>query len=101
MSGRPISSSINKKTTCHEGRTTNHKQSHSVSIGAKQTTTEKRAHTLSESRSKNHSITPPANLSMCTLRSRLQPIDYLSLNDGFEDDTVTNSRKRKRTTHRP
>ena len=28
-------------------------------------------------------------------------MDYLSLNDGLDDDTVTNPRKRKRITHRP
>ena len=35
------------------------------------------------------------------MRSGLQPVDYLSLNDGLDDDTVTNPRKRKRITHRP
>ena len=35
------------------------------------------------------------------MRSGLQPVDYLSLNDGLEEEPVTNSRKRKRTTHRP
>ena len=62
---------------------------------------EKRAQTLSESRSQNYGITPPANSSTRTLRSGLQPVDYLSLNDGLDDETVTHSRKRKRITHRP
>ena len=62
---------------------------------------EKRAHTLSESRSQNYGITPPANLSTRTLRSGLQPVDYLLLNNGLDEEPLTNSKKRKRTTHRP
>ena len=35
------------------------------------------------------------------MRSGLQPVDYLSLNDGLDKEPVTNSKKRKQTTHRP
>ena len=35
------------------------------------------------------------------MRTGLQPVDYLSLNDGLEEEPVTNSRERKQTTHRP
>ena len=80
---------------------TNKKKGRSASRESKQTTAEKRARTLSESHSKNYGITPPANLSTRTLRMGLQPIDYLSLNDGFDDETVISPRKRKRTMHRP
>ena len=59
------------------------------------TNLEKRARTLSESLSQNYGITPPANPSTCILCSGLQLVDYLSLNDALDDDTVTNSRKRK------
>ena len=62
---------------------------------------EKSARTLSESRSQNYGITSPAHLSTRTLRSGLQPVDYLSLNDGLEEEPVTNSKKRKQITHRP
>ena len=62
---------------------------------------EKRACTLSESHSQNYGITPPAHLSTRTLRSGLQPVDYLSLNDGLEEEPATNSKKRKQITHRP
>ena len=99
-SGRSKSSS-NKKTTCREGHTTNCKRGRGPGKGAKQTNSEKRAHTLSESRSQNFGITPPANPSTRILHSGLQPVDYLSLNDGLDDNTVTNPRKRKRITHRP
>ena len=62
----------------------------------KQATLEKRARTLSESHSKNYGITPPTR----TLRSGRQPIDYLTLNDGFDNDPVFSVRKRKRPMHR-
>ena len=93
--------SSNKKTTCREGSATKRKRERAVSKSTKQMKSEKRAHTLSESHSQNYGITPPANLSTCTLRSGLQPVDYLSLNDGLDEEPVTNSKKRKRTTHRP
>ena len=35
------------------------------------------------------------------MRSGLQPIDYLTLNDGFENEAETSPKKRKRITHRP
>ena len=64
---------------------------------SKQATSEKRARTLSESRSKNYGITPPPQ----TLRNGLPPIDYLTLNDGFDNDPVISPKKRKRPMHRP
>ena len=60
------------------------KKGRSTSRDSKQTKPAKRARTLSESRSNNYRITPPATTSTQTLRSGLQPIDYLSLNDGYE-----------------
>ena len=94
-------SSSNKKTTCHEGIATKCKREWAVSKSTKQTKSEKRVRTLSESRSQNYGITPPINLSTRTLRSGLQPVDYLSLNDGLDEEPLTNSKKRKQTTHRP
>ena len=35
------------------------------------------------------------------MRSGLPPIDYLTLNDGFDNDPVISPKKRKRPTHRP
>ena len=58
----------------------------------------KRTQTLSESRSQLFGITPPVTRS---LRTRLIPIDYVSLNDGFEDDTAATTRKKRRESHRP
>ena len=96
-SGKPKTSKTTKKTTCRENRATNRKRDRSVGKESKQATSEKRARTLSESRSKNYGITPPPR----TLRSGLLPIDYLTLNDGFDNDSVISPRKRKRPTHRP
>ena len=55
---------------------------------------------MSESRSQNFGITPPSSTT-CTLRSGLQPVDYVTLNDGFDDEPTVNPRKRKRVTHQP
>ena len=100
-SGKPKTSNTIKKTTCRENRATNRKRGRSASKESKQATSEKRARTLSESRSEKYGITPPAIPSTRTLRRGLQPIDYLSLNDGFDNDSVISPRKRKRPTHRP
>ena len=99
-SGKPKTSKTIKKTTCHENRATNRKRGHSAGKELKQATSEKRARTLSESHSKNYGITAPAIPSTRTLRGGLQPIDYLSLNDGFDNDSEISPRKRKRPTHR-
>ena len=100
-SGKLKMSNTIKKTTCHENRATNRKRGRSAGKESKQAMSEKRARTLSESRSKNYGITPPAIPSTRTLRRGLQPIDYLSLNNGFDNDSVISPRKRKRPTHRP
>ena len=99
--GKPKNANINKKTTCRDDRSAIKKKGRSASRDSKQTKPAKRAHTLSESRSKNYGIPPPTNTSTHTLRSGLQPIDYLSLNDGYENDFETSLKKRKRITHRP
>ena len=96
-SGKPKTSKTIKKTTCRENRATNRKGDRSAGKESKQATLEKRARTLSESCSKNYGITPPPR----TLRSGRQLIDYLTLNDGFDNDPVISPRKRKRPMHRP
>ena len=99
--GKPKTANIKKKTTCRDDRSAIKKKGCSASRDSKQTKPVKRAHTLSESRSKNYRITPPTITSTRTLRSGLQPIDYLSLNDGYENDLESSPKKRKRITHRP
>ena len=55
---------------------------------------------MSESQSQNYSITTPiANTR--TLCSSRQPIDYLSLNNGLEEDIPLSPKRRKKTTHCP
>ena len=98
---KPKTPNTNKKTTCRDDRSTNRKKGCSTSKKSKQTKSAKRARTLSESRSNNYGITPPATTSTRTLRSGLQQIDYLTLNDGYENDFETSPRKRKKITHRP
>ena len=67
---------------------------------AKPSNERKRSHTLSESHSQNFGITRPS-FTTRTLCSGLQPVDYVTLNDGFDNEPTVNSKKRKRVTHRP
>ena len=80
-SGKPKTSKTIKKTTCRENRGTNRKRGRSAVKESKQATPEKRAQTLSESRSKNYGITVPAIPSTRSLRRGLQPIDCLLMMD--------------------
>ena len=68
---------------------------------AKPANQKKLSNTLSEVRNQKYGITPPSTTT-CSLRSGLQPVDYLALNDGLhEEENLTNPKRRKRTTHRP
>ena len=94
-----------RKTTCHEGGAIGRKKhEHSAAQGCgKQwtvptSTSRKRPQTLSESHSQTYGITTPVTRS---LRSGLKPIDYVSLNDGFEDDSAKLSKKKKCESYRP
>ena len=60
----------------------------------------KASQTLSESRQENYGITA-ANVKPRSVRSSRQPIDYVSLNDGYEDETPSPSKKRCKESHRP
>ena len=97
-----VSHPWNKKTTCHKsthGRTMIHKRRHGHGHG-KGANQGNRPQTLSESRSQNYSITTPL-ASTHDLRSSHQQIDYLSLNDGLEEDIPLSPKRQKKTTHRP
>ena len=54
--------------------------------------------TLSESRHATFSITAPATRSV---RSSRQPIDYLTLNDGLDENTPISIKRQKKNTYRP
>ena len=93
-----------RKTTCHEGGSTGHrKRERSLGQGrgkhptVSTLTSRKRPQTLSESRSQTYGITAPVTRS---LRSGLKPIDYVSLNDGFEDESRKPSKKKKCKSYR-
>ena len=86
----------NKKTTCHDGRSSDRKKGCGCARGkcAKPSNERKQSHTWSESHSQNFGITPPSSTTH-TLCSGLQPVDYVTLNDGFDDEPTVNPRKRK------
>ena len=60
----------------------------------------KKSQTLSESRQVNFGIST-TNMMLCTVRSRRQPVDYVSLNDAYEDETQSVPKKRRKESHRP
>ena len=90
----------NKKTTCHDGCTASSKRVCGHGKNTKTTNQGKWSHSLSESCNQTYGITPP-NTTTSSLCSGLQPIDYLTLNDGFDDETAVNPKRRKRITYRP
>ena len=94
----------NRKTTCRgdkkvgdkkRGRSGHDNDNKAIGSTAPKV---KRTQTLSESRSQVFGITPSVTRN---LRARLNPIDYVSLNDGFENETAAIPRKKKRESHRP
>ena len=60
----------------------------------------KASQTLSESRQENYGIIA-TNVTLHSVQSSRQPIDYVSLNDGYEDETPSPSKKRRKESHRP
>ena len=87
------------KVTCRSG-------SHSRKTGGKGSTGRgrgnhgKASQTLSESRQEKYGITA-TNVTLCSVRSSRQPIGYVSLNDGYEDETPSLSKKRCKESQRP
>ena len=61
---------------------------------------EKRPRTLSESHQVTFGIAPPPVISR-SIHSNRQNIDYLTLNDGLEDNEVSSPKRRRKATYRP
>ena len=59
-----------------------------------------RPQTLSESRKVNYGIIA-SNTTTRRVRSSRQPIDYVSLNDGYDDEDTTPTKKRRKESYRP
>ena len=93
-----------RKTICRDDKKAGGKKCERSGQGSSKQVTGRTApkvkctQTLSEARSQLFGITPPVTRS---LRTRLIPIDYVSLNDGFADDTAATTRKKRRESHRP
>ena len=87
------------KKTCWD--TTQNKKSNKTEQKPKPTPLRgKRTRTLSESRQVTFGIQAPPAINRLVRRNR-QTIDYLTLNDGLEDDEVSSPKQKKRTTYRP
>ena len=84
------------KTTCCDNSQGRRPRKHSED---KNNTTRGSKHmTLSESRQATFGITTPSTRSV---RSSRQPIDYLTLNDGLDENTLISPKHRKKNTYRP
>ena len=86
-----------RKTTCRKGTRTSVKKPKSTPA------TRKKACTLSENRSELYGISDtaePAVMSRSRRRSR-RDIDYLTLNDGLEEDSVESPKRRKKASYPP
>ena len=98
------STTRSRKTTCRDDKINGSKKHERSGQGrGKQPTGRtapkvKRTQTLSESCSQLFGITPPVTRS---LHTRQNPIDYVSLNDGFDDETEAPTRKKRHESHRP
>ena len=87
------------KVTCRSG-SRGRKTGGKSSTGRGRGNRGKASQTLSESRQENYGISA-TNVTPHTVRSSRQPIDYVSLNDGYEDETPSLSKKRCKESHRP
>ena len=84
------------KTTCRDSSRGRHPRKRSED---KNNTTRGNKHmTLSESRHATFGITAPATRSV---RSSRLPIDYLTLNDGLDENTPISPKRQKKNTYRP
>ena len=87
------------KVTCRSG-SRGRKTGRKGSTGRGRGNRGKASQTLSESRQENYGISA-TNVTPRTVRSSRQPIDYVSFNDGYKDETPSLSKKRCKESHRP
>ena len=93
------SSKCANKVTCRSS-SPGHKTGIKGSTGHGHGNRGKASRTLSESRQENYGIIA-TNVTLHSIQSSRQPIDYVSLNDGYEDETQSPSKKRCKESHRP
>ena len=84
------------KTTCHDNSRGRHPRKRNEDKN--NTTCGSKHMTLSKSRHATFGITAPSTRSV---RSSRQPIDYLTLNDGLDENTLISPKRRKKNTNRP
>ena len=87
------------KTTCRDNSRA--RQPRKRSTWKTNTTHGNRLRTLSESRQETFGIIAPTVPTKRSIRSSRQPIDYLTLNNGLDEDTLSSPKCRKKNTHRP
>ena len=87
------------KVTCRDS-SQGRKPSSSNNISKSSGSRGMRTQSFSELRRTNYGITP-TNVSTQSVRSRRRKIDYVLLNDGFDDEESTPAKKRKKESFRP
>ena len=88
------------KKTCRESTRNKNNKSKTEQTTKPTTGRSKRARTLSESRQVSFGIQAPPAVTR-SLRQNRSNINYLTLNDGLEDDEVSSPRRKKEQTYRP
>ena len=90
------SSKCSGKTTCRDSsRSGGHKHSNKAgrNTEAERGTNKDRPKTLSEKRRANYGISD-TNITTRKLRTSMQPVDYVSLNDGYDEEEEPQPRKK-------
>ena len=87
------------KVTCRSG-SRGRKTDVKVSTDSGRGKQGKTSKTLSESRQEQYGITA-AMVKPCSVQSSRQQINYVSLNDGYEEETSSPTQKRRKESHRP
>ena len=91
------------KTTCRDSSRGHGRKSASTTRKPTEHRTSSQAgrpQTLSESRKINYGIIA-SNTTTRRVRSSRQPIDYVSLNDGYDEEDTTPTKKRRKESYRP
>ena len=97
----PTVSMLHKKPSKKTCRDSTQGKNTKKQVEQKQNTAHgKRSRTLSESRRETFGISASPTATR-NVRSSRQNIDYLTLNDGLDDDTLSSPKCRKKSTYRP
>ena len=90
----------NTKTTCRESGRKKNVKPKTAQSSDRPSSHGRRTRTLSESRQVSFGIQSPPVATRTSRRTRTA-VDYLTLNDGLEDEDLSSPQRKKKQTHRP